>query len=60
MLENKIVERAVHILYQSYNTITVEDAFCMAVGDAEIEFNTDIDLKLNADLRNQIIIKSKK
>lgn len=43
MLLTKIKERAAQIVFQSYNTITEEDAFYMAIGEAEVEFDCDLD-----------------
>lgn len=60
MLETKAIERAAEIIYQSYNTVTVEDAFYMAIGEAEVEFDTDIDMKFNPAIETQINNKVKK
>lgn len=45
MLKTKINERAAQIVHESYGTVTKEDAFYMAVGEAEVEFDCDIDVK---------------
>lgn len=60
MLETKVIERAAQIIFQSYNTVTTKDAFYMAIGEAEVEFDTDIDMKFNSKVENQINKKVKK
>jgi hypothetical protein len=63
LLETRICQLAVLYIYQSYNTITVDQAFCMASGEAEIEFNTDINIVLSdeykQEIENQLSIKNK-
>ena len=54
LLQAQIIKRAAQIIFQSYNTILVEDAFYMAVGEAEVEFDTDIKITFNDSFENQI------
>lgn len=49
-----IIKYAARTIHQSYSTITTEHAFYMAVGEAEVQFNTDLDIKLTEEIRGRI------
>ena len=54
LLNSKLINLTARIMYQSYNTIAVDDAFCMAIGEAEVEFDCDINVKLTEEIKNKI------
>jgi hypothetical protein len=49
IIDKKICECAALLLFQSYNRITLEDAFEMAIGEAEVYFNSDITVTLTSE-----------
>ncbi|GMK47486.1 hypothetical protein PghCCS26_46160 [Paenibacillus glycanilyticus] len=59
LLIDKIIERTVLILKDSYGSVAVEDAFQMAIGEAEVHFNEDIKLKLTPEIGQSIKLKLK-
>ncbi|WP_336775413.1 hypothetical protein [Paenibacillus sp. MMO-58] len=59
LLIDKIMERTVLILKDSYGSVRLEDAFQMAIGEAEVHFNEDIKLELNPEIRQVIELKLK-
>ncbi|GFN32555.1 hypothetical protein [Paenibacillus xylaniclasticus] len=57
MLKDKIIDRAVAIMFQSYNTVLPEQAFCVAIGEAEVKFDTDLDYKYTSEIETQLMIR---
>jgi hypothetical protein len=55
MLKTKLIERAAEILYQSFNTVSVADAWCMTLGEVEAEFNTDFVIELTPAIEMKIL-----
>lgn len=54
LLSDKLTDLAAHTIYQSYGTTTVEDAFCMALGELEVEFDIDMEIQLTDELMKEI------
>jgi hypothetical protein len=54
IIDIKICECAALLLFQSYNRITLEDAFEMAIGEAEVYFNSDITVTLTSEHKDLI------
>lgn len=55
LLIEAISKAAAQILYANYDQVRIEDAFEMAVGEAEIEFDTDIKIKFDETIASQIL-----
>ncbi|WP_211750272.1 hypothetical protein [Paenibacillus sp. Marseille-Q4541] len=53
-LDEKVVELAAKFMFQAYGAISASTAFDMAVGEAEVEFDTDIDAKFNDSYKKRI------
>lgn len=51
---NEAIRAAAVIVFNSYNTVTVEDAFGMALGEVEVKHNTDLDFVLTEEIAAQI------
>lgn len=54
ILSKKIIECAAHFMHLSYGSISVKDAFEFAVGEAEAEFDTDLNIEFNEDIKTLI------
>ncbi|RXZ78167.1 hypothetical protein EBB07_29370 [Paenibacillaceae bacterium] len=59
-IHEMIIERAASIVYDSYNSVFPEDAYVMAIGEAEIEFDTEFQFKFDERIKTKIIAKAVK